>query len=145
HAKKRGRNRFYWFEQRMESELRFRAELESGIRRGIAAGEFVPYYEQQIDLETGELVGFEMLARWRSPQFGLIGPEQYIPVAEEIDVISELSESLIVQALRDAREWDPRLTLSVNISPLQLRDPWFAQKLLKLLVDHGFPPSRLEV
>ncbi len=111
HAKKRGRNRFYWFEPQMESELRFRAELETGIRRGIPAGEFVPYYEQQIDLESGGLVGFEMLARWNSPQFGLVNPEIFIPIAEEIDVIGELSESLIRQALRDAREWDPSLTL----------------------------------
>jgi EAL domain-containing protein (putative c-di-GMP-specific phosphodiesterase class I) len=145
HAKKRGRNRYYWFEPQMESELRFRAELESGIRRGIPAGEFVPYYEQQVDLESGDLVGFEMLARWNSPQFGLVSPEVFIPIAEEIDVIGELSESLIRQALVDAREWDPKLTLSVNISPVQLRDPWFAQKLLKLLTDSGFPPSRLEV
>jgi diguanylate cyclase (GGDEF)-like protein len=145
HAKKRGRNRFYWFEPQMESELRFRAELETGIRRGIPAGQFVPYYEQQIDLESGDLVGFEMLARWNSPQFGLVNPEIFIPIAEEIDVIGDLSESLIRQALKDARDWDPKLTLSVNISPLQLRDPWFAQKLLKILVESSFPPSRLEV
>ncbi len=145
HAKKRGRNRYYWFEPQMESELRFRAELETGIRRGIPLGEFVPYYEQQVDLESGELLGFEMLARWNSPQFGLVSPEIFIPIAEEIDVIGELSESLIRQALADAREWDPKLTLSVNISPVQLRDPWFAQKLLKLLSESNFPPSRLEV
>jgi diguanylate cyclase (GGDEF)-like protein len=145
HAKKCGRNRYYWFEAQMESELRFRAELETGIRRGIPLGEFVPYYEQQVDLETGELLGFEMLARWNSPQFGLVSPEIFIPIAEEIDVIGELSESLIRQALRDAGEWNPKLTLSVNISPVQLRDPWFAQKLLKILVDSGFPPARLEV
>jgi diguanylate cyclase (GGDEF)-like protein len=145
HAKKRGRNRFYWFEAQMESELRYRAELETGIRRGIPAGEFVPYYEQQIDLETGELVGFEMLARWNSPQFGLVSPDVFISIAEEIDVIGELSESLIRQALQDAKDWDDKLTLSVNISPVQLRDPWFAQKLLRLLVDAGFPPQRFEV
>jgi diguanylate cyclase (GGDEF)-like protein len=145
HAKKRGRNRFFWFEAQMESELRFRNEIETGIRRGIPAGEFVPYYEQQIDLETGELVGFEMLARWKSPQFGLVNPEIFIPIAEEIDQIAEMSESLIRQALNDAKEWDERLTLSVNISPIQLRDPWFAQKLLKILNDGGFPPSRFEI
>lgn len=145
HAKKRGRNRYYWFEASMENELRFRNELETGIRHGIPAGEFVPYYEQQIDLETSELVGFEMLARWNSPRYGLVSPEVFIPVAEEIDLIGELSECLIKQALEDAKEWDPNLTLSVNISPLQLRDPWFAQKLLHLLVDSGFPPHRLEI
>ena len=67
HAKKHGRNRCFWFEAPMESELRARRELETGIRRGIPLGEFVPYYEQQVDLKTGRLVGFEMLARWNSP------------------------------------------------------------------------------
>jgi diguanylate cyclase (GGDEF)-like protein len=145
HAKKNGRNRFFWFEAQMEDEIRLRHELESGIRRGIKAGEFVPYYEQQIDLETGKLVGFEMLARWNSPKHGLVKPEVFIPIAEEIDLIAELSETLIEQALQDAKAWDPRLTLSINISPLQLQDPWFAQRLLQMMVDAGFPPNRLEI
>ena len=145
HAKKQGRNRYFWFEESMETELRFRSELEAGIRRGIPLGEFVPYYEQQIDLETGKLLGFEMLARWQSPTTSGIGPDIFIPIAEEIGLIAELSECVIAQALVDARSWDPQLTLSINISPIQLRDPWFAQKLLKLLVEANFPPSRLDV
>lgn len=145
HSKQRGRNRYFWFEASMESELRFRNELETGIRRGIAAGEFSPYYQQQIDLETGELVGFEMLARWHSPQLGSVSPEIFIPIAEEIGVIAELSELLIRRALEDAKEWDESLSLAVNISPIQLRDPWFAQKLLRMLVESGFPPHRLDI
>ena len=144
-AKKSGRNRYCWFEASMESELRYRSELERGIREGIPAGEFVPFYEKQIDLDSGVLTGFEMLARWQSPRHGLISPEVFIPIAEEIGVISDLSECLIRQALVDARDWDPSLTLSVNISPIQLRDPWFAQKLLKLLVEANFPPHRLDI
>jgi diguanylate cyclase (GGDEF)-like protein len=144
-AKKQGKNRFFWFEPSMENELRFRNELETGIRRGLGRGEFVPYYEQQIDLDTGELVGFEMLARWRSPSLGIVSPEIFIPVAEEMGLISELSEQLMRQAFTDARAWDEELTLSINISPLQLRDPWFAQKLLKLLVEYNFPAHRLEI
>lgn len=145
HAKKQGRNRYFWFEPTMESELRFRNQLETGIRRGLARGEFVPFYEQQVDLETGNLVGFEMLARWRSPQLGLISPDIFVPIAEEIGLINELSERLMEQAFRDAREWDESLTLSINISPMQLRDPWFAQRLLKKLVAEGFPARRLEI
>ncbi len=144
-AKKQGRNRFFWFEASMESELRFRHQLETGIRRGLSQGEFIPFYEQQVDLDSGTLVGFEMLARWRSPQFGLISPDIFVPVAEEIGLISELSERLMEQAFADAREWDDSLTLSINISPVQLRDPWFAQRLLKMLVAANFPPQRLEI
>mgnify|MGYP001800300004 CR=1 FL=1 len=145
HAKKQGKNRFFWFEDSMESELRFRNELETGIRRGLAEGEFEPFYEQQIDVETGEIVGFEMLARWRSPTLGLVNPEIFIPIAEEIGVISDLSDQLMDRAFSDAREWSERLTLAINISPIQLRDPWFAQKLLKRLVEANFPPQRLEI
>lgn len=145
HAKKSGRNRHCWFVMQFADELRFRNELENAIRVGIPAGEFVPYYEQQIDLKSGQLTGFEMLARWNSPRFGLVSPEVFIPVAEEIELISDLSETLIRQALVDARDWHPSLTLSVNISPIQLRDPWFAQRLLRLLVESGFPSGRLEI
>ena len=98
-----GGNQAVWFDSSMESVLKARNEVEAGLRRGIPLGEFVPYYEQQVDLESGDLLGFEMLARWNSPQFGLVSPEVFIPIAEEIDVIGELSESLIRQALRDAR------------------------------------------
>ncbi|MBD3729437.1 MAG: EAL domain-containing protein [Sphingomonadales bacterium] len=145
HAKKRGRNGYSWYEPQLETDLRYRSELEAGIRRGVQNGEFVPYYEQQVDIASGELVGFEMLARWHSPDRGVVGPDIFIPVAEEIGLIAPLSEQLIGQAFDDALEWDPALTLSVNISPYQLRDPWFAQKILKLLVQHGFPAERLEI
>ncbi|MCH2486479.1 MAG: EAL domain-containing protein [Erythrobacter sp.] len=145
HAKKHGKNRSCWFEPVMEQELKFRSQLENGIRAGIAACEFVPFYEQQVDIESGRLVGFEMLARWQSPALGLVGPDIFIPIAEEIGLIDELSECLLAQALKDAREWESSLTLSVNISPVQLRDPWFSQKLLKLLIQHNFPASRLEI
>ena len=144
-AKRQGRNRSAWFEPQMESEARFRSEIAAAIRRGVPAGEFVPYYQKQVDLESGRITGFEMLARWNSPKLGMVSPDVFIPVAEDIGMIGELSESLICQALQDARSWDPALTLSVNISPVQLRDPWFAQKLLKLLVAANFPPGRLDV
>ena len=145
HAKKQGKNRYFWFEASMEKELRFRNEMIQGVRRGIENGEFVPFYEQQVDLETGKLVGFEMLARWKSPDFGIVGPDIFIPIAEEMGLIGEMSEQLIAQAFEDAKTWSPDITLSVNISPVQMRDPWFSQKLLKMLVSHNFPPHRLEI
>lgn len=144
-AKKNGRNGFCWFENGMEVELRTRNSLEADIRAAIPNEEFVPYFEQQIDLQTGELAGFEMLARWVSPMRGLIPPDEFIPVAEETGMIGDLSLSIIRKAMLEAKNWDPKLTISVNISPVQLKDPWLAQKIVKLLVETGFPASRLEV
>ena len=144
-SKKNGRNGFSWFENGMEVELRSRNSLEADIRAAITNDEFVPYFEQQIDLATGELSGFEMLARWVSPVRGLIPPDDFIPVAEETGMIGDLSLSIIRKAMVEAKTWDPKLTLSVNISPVQLKDPWLAQKIVKLLVETGFPANRLEV
>lgn len=145
HAKRLGRNRYCWFEPQMEREMRRRHELEQALRNAVSRGEFVPYYQPQIDLATRRIIGLEMLARWNSPSHADIGPEVFIPIAEDIGLIGLLSEGLIRQALEDARDWDPQLVLSVNISPVQLRDPWFAQKLLRLLVAANFPPHRLEI
>lgn len=144
-AKKQGRNRFCWFDVSMEQELQTRNTIESGMRKGIPAHEFVPYYEQQIDLATGKLTGFEMLARWESPTQGLVSPEVFIPIAEETGMIGDLSLDVMRQAFEDAKHWDPSLSISVNISPIQLLDPWLAQKIVKLLVETGFPANRLEI
>lgn len=145
HAKKRGRNRHCWFDPAMEQELRDRRSLETALRRAIANEEFVPYYQPQVDLGTGLTTGVEMLARWHSPELGEVAPDVFIPIAEEIGLVEALSEQLIRKALRDAKGWDNHVTLAVNISPSQLRDTWFAHKLLKLLVEANFPASRLEV
>lgn len=144
-AKKAGRNRYAWFDQSMERQLQTRNELESGLRTAIPRGEIVPYFEQQIDLASGKLHGFEVLARWEHPTRGLVSPETFIPVAEETGMIADLSLSIMHQAFTAARDWSPSLNLSVNISPLQLRDAWLAQKIIKVLTETGFPASRLEI
>ncbi|MEG3179783.1 putative bifunctional diguanylate cyclase/phosphodiesterase [Sphingomonas sp. LT1P40] len=144
-AKKTGRNRYAWFDQSMERELQTRNELESGLRTAIPRGEIVPYFEQQINLQTGQLHGFEVLARWEHPTRGLISPDMFIPIAEETGMIADLSLSIMRQAFTAARDWDPGLSLSVNISPWQLRDAWLAQKIIKVLTETGFPASRLEI
>jgi len=144
-AKKGGQNRFTWFDSSMERELHARNSIEAGLRIGIPKGEIVPYYEQQIDLESGALIGFEVLARWEHPTRGVIAPDLFIPIAEECGLIADLSMSVMRQAFEEARSWDSSLSLSVNIAPGQLRDPWLAQKIVKLLVETGFPADRLEV
>ncbi len=144
-AKAAGRSRHSWFDRSMERELQARNELEVGLRGAIPRGEIVPYFEQQIDLLTGRLTGFEVLARWEHPQRGLVSPELFIPIAEETGLIAELSLSIMHQAFLAARDWDASLTLSVNVSPWQLKDAWLAQKIIKALTETGFPASRLEI
>jgi EAL domain-containing protein (putative c-di-GMP-specific phosphodiesterase class I) len=86
-----------------------------------------------------------MLARWNHPLSGVIGPDVFIPVAEEIGLIGRLSEQVISEALREAAEWDPELKISVNISPSQLADGWLAQRVVRILSETGFPAERLVI
>ena len=144
-AKKLGRGRYAWFDASMQRELENRNAIEVGLRRGIPGGEFVPFFEQQIDLLTGSLHGFEMLARWNHPERGIVPPDEFIGIAEECGLIGDLSIAVMRQAFEVAKTWDPSLTLSVNISPIQLKDPWLAQKITKVLVETGFPAERLEI
>ena len=144
-AKRAGRNRFAWFEPDMEQQVRKRGVIEQGIRLGLPRGEFVPFFEPQVDLATGALTGFEVLARWNSPTNGLVLPDVFVPVAEENGQIAELSMDVARQALTVARDWHPDLSIAINVSPLQLRDPWLAQKIVKMLSECGFPPERLEI
>jgi diguanylate cyclase (GGDEF)-like protein len=144
-AKNAGRNRHAWFDVSMERELQERNEMEGSLRAAIPRGEVVPYFDQQIDMTTGRLMGFEVLARWEHPHRGLVEAEHFVPIAEETGMIAELSMAVMRQAFTAARDWHPSLTLAVNVSPWQLKDAWLAQKIIKLLSETGFPPNRLEV
>jgi diguanylate cyclase (GGDEF)-like protein len=134
-----------WFDSGMERALIAQGEIEQGIRFGLENGQFLPYFEPQVDLATGEIVGFEVLARWNHPLSGIIGPDVFIPVAEEIGAIGRLSEQVIGEALREAVQWDPSIKISVNISPTQLADSWFAQRIVRILSETGFPAERLVI
>lgn len=145
HARNGRVARAVWFDAGMERALIAHGEIEQGIRMGLEHDQFVPYFEPQVDLTTGEIVGFEVLARWIHPLSGVIGPDVFIPVAEEIGLIGRLSERVITEALTEAAHWDPELKISVNISPFQLADGWLAQRIVKTLADTGFPAERLVI
>ena len=134
-----------WFDESMERALIVHSEIEQGIRYGLDHGQFIPYFEPQVDLLTGEIIGFEVLARWNHALSGLIEPDRFIPVAEEHGLIGRLSEQVILAALTQGAAWDPSIKLSVNISPSQLTDSWLAQRIVRLLAEAGFPAERLVV
>ena len=145
HAKNGRVARPVWFDAGMERALIAQGEIEQGIRYGLEHGQFLPYFEPQVDLITGAVVGFEVLARWNHPLSGTIGPDIFIPVAEEIGVIGRLSEQVVAEALRQAVTWDAAIKISINISPTQFSDGWLAQRIVRILTETGFPANRLVV
>jgi diguanylate cyclase (GGDEF)-like protein len=144
-AKRAGRNGFAWFDQELEREIADRLKLEEDIRKGIRTGEFLPFFQPLVDLTSRQIIGFEALARWRSPNRGLLEAEAFIEAAERTGLIGPLTLSILEQALKEAREWPGHLKLAVNISPVQFRDAMLAEHILKLLSSAGFPASRLEI
>ena len=145
HAKSGRVARPIWFDSAMERALMAHGEIEQGIRFGLEHEQFLPFFEPQLDLRTGEITGFEVLARWRHPLAGIIPPDRFIPIAEEIGVMDRLSEQVIGAALIAARDWDHSIKISVNISPSQFSDGWLAERIVRLLTEANFPAERLVV
>jgi diguanylate cyclase (GGDEF)-like protein len=144
-ARRAGQNQLAWFDQALDRELSDRLQFEEDMREGIRAGEFVPFFQPLIDLGSRDLVGFEALARWRSPTRGFLEAEQFIGVAEASGLVGALTMSVIEQALREAASWPPHLKVAVNISPVQFRDSRLAGQMIRLLTETGFPARRLEI
>ncbi len=122
HAKSGRVARPIWFDAAMERALIAHTEIEQGIRYGLEHEQFVPYFEPQVDLFTSQIIGFEVLARWKHPLSGIIPPDQFIPVAEEMGLMDRLSEQVIRAALLHAKDWDPKIKISVNVAPSQFTD-----------------------
>jgi|GEM_PF-1515611 len=116
---------------------------ESTLKRALQEGQIVPYFQPLVDLSTGAVSGFEVLARWLHPERGLISPMEFIPVAERTGLIGELTGALLAQASIAATAWPKNLTLSVNISPLQLREVSLPERIRTAVQRGGFPLSRL--
>jgi diguanylate cyclase (GGDEF)-like protein len=144
-AKAAGRGQCRYFQESMDKEVHDRAQLETDLRHAIASGQIVPYFQPLVDLLSQRLTGFEVLSRWIHPQRGLVNPAEFIPVAEDTGQIDALTISVMRQALRAARDWDPALSIAVNIAPQQLKDTSLGQTLESVLRELDFPPQRLEI
>ncbi|MGH1570989.1 putative bifunctional diguanylate cyclase/phosphodiesterase [Methylobacterium sp. P31] len=144
-GKKDGRGTYRFFRSNMDEELRSRALLEVELRAAIETGAIEPFYQPVVSLPGKEIIGVEVLARWRHPTRGLIAPAGFITVAEETGMIADLSYGLIRRACLDARDWPAHLTVAVNVAPQQFQDAWLAERILAILTETGFPPGRLEV
>ena len=144
-AKGQGGAALRFFEEHMDEAIRERDRLERELRLAVAQGEVVPFYQPLVDLDSGGIVGFEALARWTHPELGVIEPSRFIPIAEDCGLIAELTDGLLARATRDATAWPASVRLSVNVSPVLLRDFGFGLRVMSILGQSGLSPARLEV
>jgi EAL domain-containing protein (putative c-di-GMP-specific phosphodiesterase class I) len=122
-----------------------RRKLELDLRKALLAEQFELHYQPLIEVESGKVSGFEALVRWKHPERGLVPPDAFIPVAEEIGLIVPLGDWVLKEACREAATWPDHLTVAVNLSPVQFRNPTLALSVVSALAQSGLPASRLEL
>ncbi len=148
-AKVKGKDTFEIFEPGMQDVVARRLEVRSGLERAIDRHELVVLYQPIVDLATSTPVGVEALVRWKHPQWGMVVPSEFIGIAEETGMICELGLHVLEEACRQWQVWQaelvdqPSFTVSVNVSPRQLRDSGFVGDVRQILRRAGLHPSDL--
>ncbi len=142
-AKREGRGRWHFFEHTMDAAAKARRILELELRDPRLLQRLELFYQPVVSSDTMEITGFEALLRWNHPELGCVSPGQFIVVAEEIGVISRIGAWVLQQACAEAARWDGKLTVAVNLSPLQLHDATLIQTVSGACHSVGLPPERL--
>ena len=149
HAKENGRNTFQFFTAQMNDETNRIFTLEQRLRHGLEHKQFVLHYQPLVDHASGNICGMEALVRWNDPESGLLLPEDFIPVAEEIGLILPLGEWVLREACRQNMEWQrqgyPALRVSVNLSARQFRQKGLVDTVRAILRETGMAPELLEL
>ena len=148
-AKKAGRNTLRFFDPGMQEALEMRSQLEAGMRKALPKHEFKLYYQVQVD-SMQHPIGAEALIRWEHPEQGLISPDKFIPVAEDTGLILPLGQWILKTACAQLKEWESNpltreLTLAVNVSARQFRQPGFVEQVSKVIEQTLINPSLLKL
>lgn len=148
-AKSSGRNAFRLYNEDMGTSSRTRAETETDLQAAVGNNEFVLHFQPKMDARTGALSGVEALVRWQHPTRGLLGPEQWIHIAENTKLIVPIGRWVLREACARAREWQSAgfapLSVAVNLSASQFADPRLLEHVKSALEDSGLAPELLEL
>jgi len=148
-AKRDGGNMFHFFDTVLNEEAHRRATLEHSLREAIALGQISVAYQEQVAVCSGRVTGVEALLRWQHPEHGIVGPDEFIPVAERCGLINQLGTWVLREACRQAVRWDqagmPKLTMAVNVATAQFRGGDVPRLVADVLAESGLAPSRLEL
>ena len=129
----------------MNDEASARRLLTSDLRKALAAEQFEIFYQPLFNLADQAISGFEALLRWRHPERGMVMPTEFIPLAEQTELIVPLGEWVLREACREAASWPGQQRIAVNISPVQFRSPRLLPSIMAALTSSGLPAQRLEL
>jgi len=143
-AKSEARGSIQFFEMSMDKELREKRALQQDLRTAILRDELELHYQPQAQID-GKVTGFEALARWHHPRHGLVPPSTFIPLAEENGTIVALGEWVLRTACREAASWPRRMSIAINLSPVQFQHGDLPNLVHQILLETGLSPTRLEL
>ena len=144
-AKSDGRGTFRFYRPDMDADMQKRRRLEIDLRRALALKQFEVVYQPQMQLESDTLTGFEALLRWRTPERGNVSPAEFIPLAEELDLMIPIGEWVMRTACKEAVGWSRPVTVAVNISAVQFCGNKLVAMVSSALAASGLDPARLEL
>ncbi|HWO96927.1 MAG TPA: EAL domain-containing protein [Bacillus sp. (in: firmicutes)] len=148
-AKERGKNNFQFYNSCLDGLASRKMELESGLRKALEQTQLILYYQPQVELETGKIVGVEVLVRWHHPERGIIPPNEFIPLAEETGLIVPLGKWVLRKACEQNKAWQRKgfepIPVAVNISVRQIQDDGFVDDVKQVLNEVGLQPQYLEL
>jgi len=147
-VKERGRGHYSFYQPQMNSGLLSRMKLEHAMRQALEHGRMAVFFQPQVHIGSNRIVGAEALLRWTDPDFGVVSPGVFIPMAEESGYIVTLGAWVLEQSIREAARWSEKglpLKVSVNVSALEFRQPDFVERLRSLLAHHGLRSHLLEL
>ena len=144
-AKQDGPGHFRFFETEMVARSEARRSLEVDLRRALALRELSLVYQPQFNLQSEQITGFEALLRWRHPKRGFVSPADFIPLAEELGLITLIGEWVVQTACREAAKWPGRLRVAVNVSAVQFRSANLCDRISSALAKSGLEAGRLEL
>lgn len=147
--RKLGENNVCFYLDEIEQQSKQLIELEAELLRAIERDELVLFFQPKLCLKTGELVGLEALVRWQHPKRGLVPPDEFIPLAEKTGLIEDLSRWVVKNICQQLQSWDNvkdnRINISLNLSPVEFRNPDLAKDIISTISAHGIDPSLIEI
>jgi diguanylate cyclase (GGDEF)-like protein/PAS domain S-box-containing protein len=147
-AKEAGKNVYQFFAQEMGAYQQEKMALENALRHAVKTGALDIAFQPKVEIRTGHIVGAEALVRWRDPTLGEVGPARFIPVAEEAGLIDVIGDWVLMRACRELRAWTaaglPPMTVAVNLSVRQFRDPAMASRVEGIFAETGVDPRQVE-
>jgi diguanylate cyclase (GGDEF)-like protein/PAS domain S-box-containing protein len=144
-AKSEGKNTWCYFEAHMSDQIQTRRQMEDDLRHALKHNEFILHYQPRYKIDGKHIVSVEALVRWQHPTKGLLGPDLFIPLAEQTDLIVPLGRWVLREACETALGWPEDILLSVNLSPAQFAVSDVVEDVREVLVQTRFPASRLEL